>query len=115
MKRFHCMEAPLKIYGLAPGYGPGRYWKLDECMFGKVSETVTGLGIRSTGGRVRFRTDSVNLKVKVTLKTLVDDQNFSILGAAGCDVLLGMGKDCFSPALRLPSIIRTASSMSATS
>lgn len=95
MKRFHCMETPLKIYGLAEGYGPGRYWKLHESMFGKVSETVTELGQRSTGGRVRFRTDSSQITVRVTLKTLTDDQNFSILGAAGCDILLGLKKDSF--------------------
>lgn len=97
MKRYHCMDKPIEINGLAPGYGVGRFWKMPENMLGRVNETVTELSRRSTGGRVRFRTDSEHVRVRVTLKTLGMDQNFPILGSAGCDILTGVGANaCYA-------------------
>lgn len=89
MRRSNCLEAPLQLYGLAPGYKKGRFRRLPQWMEGKVSETVTELGRRATGGRLRFRTDSTQIRVRVSLLTLAPDQNFPILGSAGCDILVG--------------------------
>ncbi len=93
MKRIHCMDKPVEIDGLAPGYHVGHFWKMPEHMLGKVNDWVTIMCPRSTGGRIRFRTDAAELKIRVALKTLGLDQNFPIKGSAGCDVLIGNGEE----------------------
>ena len=94
MNRFNCMDAPIEINGLLSDYKKGKFYKLNECMFDKVSETITRLGQRSTGGRIRFRTDAKSFSVKVVLQTLSVDRNFTLLGSAGCPVIAGLGDGC---------------------
>lgn len=93
MRIINCLERPLEINGLLHRPERGKFWKLPEALACAVSEDVTRLGRRSTGGRIRFRTDSRRLWARVALQTLSMDQNFPLLGSAGCDVLTGLG-DC---------------------
>lgn len=92
--RFHDItEAPIKIYGLAYNGEGGNFDRLPREAAASVSEGVKGLGRRNTGGRVRFRTNSRNLNVKYTLKTLGNDIRISLCGSAGCDIYSGIGSD----------------------
>lgn len=91
MKYYHCTQEPLKIYGLAHKGDGGRFWKLHESVVDRVNDGVKSLGRRNTGGRVRFSTDSAHVSVRVILKTLGIDINFSSGGSGGVDIYAGKG------------------------
>lgn len=91
MKYVSIYDAPIVINGLLSDYHKGHFWKVPETLFGKVSEMTDKLGKRATGGRVRFRTNSKKLWIRVTLQHCAPDINFPIIGSAACDVLRGRG------------------------
>ena len=93
MKTISIYEAPVVISGLLSKYQKGHLWKAPEEIFGKVSEWVDIMRVRSTGGRVRFRTDTKKLWIRTTLKACTPDVNFPIVGSAACDVLRGRGME----------------------
>ena len=75
MKTISIYEAPVVISGLLSKYQKGHLWKAPEEIFGKVSEWVDIMRVRSTGGRVRFRTDTKKLWIRTTLKACTPDVN----------------------------------------
>ncbi len=81
MKTISIYEAPVVISGLLSKYQKGHLWKAPEEIFGKVSEWVDIMRVRSTGGRVRFRTDTKKLWIRTTLKACTPDVNFPIVGS----------------------------------
>ena len=91
MKNISIYEAPVEINGLLSNYHKGHLWKVPEELFGKVNDGVDIMGIRCTGGRIRFRTDSKNLHIRVILHSCTCDSNFPIIGSSACDVLRGRG------------------------
>ncbi len=64
---------------------------MPEELWGKVSDWIDMMGIRATGGRVRFRTNSKKLYLRSTLQSCTSDTNFTIVGSAACDVIRGRG------------------------
>lgn len=54
---------------------------------------VKNMQICSTGGMIRFKTDSDTLAVKSTLSGIYPYPHFSMIGLAGMDVYIGKGKN----------------------
>ncbi len=92
--KFHaCTDAPIRLHGLCIHGTDGNFWRLPADVVDTINEGVKGLGRRNTGGRVRFRTNSKTVSVKVTLKTLGVDACIPLPGSAGADVFLGTGME----------------------
>lgn len=91
MRQISIYEAPIEINGLLSDYHKGHLWKMPEELWGKVSDWIDMMGIRATGGRVRFRTNSKKLCLRSTLQSCTSDTNFTIVGSAACDVIRGRG------------------------
>lgn len=93
MKFYHITEPPLKIYGLAVADRERRqFWRLDQHIMDKMPQ-YDFLGKRSVGGRIRFRTDSADFCVRMTLAQAKEDINIPLSGSAGADVYLGKGME----------------------
>lgn len=92
MKFYHITQEPIKIYGLAVAdKEKSRFWRVKPEIMDKWS-TIQFLGKRAAGGRVRFKTDSAVLCVKMTLAQAKEDINIPLSGSAGADIYLGKGK-----------------------
>ena len=93
MKFYHITEEPIKIYGLARADREKRqFWRLTSEIMEKLPQ-YQFLGKRAVGGRIRFKTDSVNLCVRMTLAQTKEDINIPLSGSAGADVYMGKGKN----------------------
>ena len=64
MRQISIYEAPIEINGLLSDYHKGHLWKMPEELWGKISDWIDMMGIRATGGRVRFRTNSKKLYLR---------------------------------------------------
>ncbi len=92
MKFFDITEKPIKIYGLAVvNKEEKKFWKLPAEMIERMPQ-LEYLGKRTTGGRVRFCTDSSSITIRMTLKQVGEDINFPTAGSAGADVYYGRGQ-----------------------
>lgn len=93
MRFYHITEEPLKIYGLAVAdKTKRRFWRLEPHIIEKIPR-YEFLGRRAVGGRVRFRTDSAHIAIRMTLAQAKEDINIPLSGSAGADVYLGSGKE----------------------
>ena len=86
-----CTQPPFSIHGLLGRREPGAFWRLPDSIIDAVSENVSSIARRASGGRVRFRTDSRSLAVRMGLKALEVAQCMPLTGSAGADVFLGVG------------------------
>lgn len=93
MKFYHITEPPLKIYGLAVADRERRqFWRLNSEIMDRMPQ-YDSLGKRCVGGRIRFRTDSADFCVRMTLAQAKEDVNIPLFGSAGADVYLGRGME----------------------
>lgn len=89
---YHITEKPIKLYGLSVIDKEKRqFYKLPEFMLERMPRYAY-LGRRACGGRVRFRTDSSRILVRMTLNQAKEDKNIPLSGSAGADVYLGVGE-----------------------
>lgn len=93
MKWYSCTEPPLSVHGLLGPYREGRFWRLPEDVIDTVSPEVSLIARRSSGGRVRFQTDSRTVTLRMRLKTLEVAPCMALCAAAGADVFLGRGME----------------------
>lgn len=92
MKFYHITQEPIKIYGLAVAdREKGQFWRVTSDIMEKLPQ-YQFLGKRAVGGRVRFKTDSVNICVRMTLAQAKEDINIPLSGSAGADIYLGKGR-----------------------
>lgn len=93
MKFYHITESPIKIYGLAVADREKRqFWRVKPRIMAQLPQ-YDFLGKRAVGGRVRFRTDSASLCVRMTLAQAKEDINIPLSGSAGADLYLGKGRE----------------------
>lgn len=91
---FHaCTQPPFSIHGLLGRREPGAFWRLPDPVIDTVSENVSQIARRASGGRVRFRTDARTLHLRMGLKSLEVAQCMPLCGSAGADVFLGRGAE----------------------
>lgn len=102
MKFYSCLAPPFSIHGLLGRREIGAFWRLPDSVIDTVSENVSKIARRASGGRVRFRTDSKTIVFRMGLKTLEVAQCMPLSGSAGADVFLGVGADARYAALIAP-------------
>ncbi|MDO4739405.1 MAG: SGNH/GDSL hydrolase family protein [Eubacteriales bacterium] len=92
MKTYSFTEAPIEICGLEVIDAENRnYWRLPDEETMPVSEYVRSRSKTAGGGRVRFRTNSRSLTLRMELHSLGVDPCMAVCASGGADVLLGSG------------------------
>jgi len=92
MKTCFFTESPIEICGLEViDSASGSYWRLPDEESAQVSDYIRERSKTACGGRVRFRTDSKNVTIKMGLKSLGVDPCMAVCASAGADVLVGTG------------------------
>ena len=84
IKFYNINEAPFKIYGVT--FEDGRYRRLPEKVAQSVSKGVHSIHSSTSGGRVRFMTDSSYIAINVTMDKIVRDSRFALAGPSGFDL-----------------------------
>lgn len=96
---FDPMKSAAKVYGLVPG----KYCRVPDSVLALMSEGLKGLSIQTSGGRIRFNTNSEKL---VVLLEVLDEPAMAHMpssGSSGLDFFEGTGKDMKYIATRQPA------------
>lgn len=98
-----ALSEPFRIHGLmAPSEDAPFYHRIPRAVAEAVNPGVSHLYRQSAGGRVRFRTDSSRIAVRVNMLEFSSNAKFSILFVAGMDLYLdGQFKKILPPPVDL--------------
>ena len=92
MKYYACTDAPFEICGLdVIDPAEKRFWRLADEDAAAVSDAVRSRSKTACGGRIRFRTNAVSIRIRISLHTLGVDLCIPLPGSAGLDVYTGTG------------------------
>lgn len=99
--RFYSVdEAPFRVYGVFKENG--QYCRMPESVAEQVSERVNVLYKKTSGGRVRFRTDSAYVAIKTVMHGVIRIPVLSHLGGNGFDLYAdGVFIEAFMPPIDL--------------
>ena len=87
LKFYNIDEAPFKIHGV---YREGdRYVRMPRDSAENVNDSIRWLNGHTTGGRIRFVTDSPYIAVQAQISGSSKFSFFSVTGIMGCDVYSG--------------------------
>ena len=81
-------SCPLKVFGLPPFYDGEGFSRCHNSILEKIPR-VRGLGKRSGGGRICFRTDAPELICRMTLSSVGLDLGISMFGGSSAAVFSG--------------------------
>ncbi|MBE6623881.1 MAG: hypothetical protein E7621_06850 [Ruminococcaceae bacterium] len=84
IKFYKIDEAPFKIYGVFKENG--KYRRMPELVAKNVSDGVYALHSNTSGGRVRFVTDSPYIVIKAFMDSICRVPHFALTGSAGFDM-----------------------------
>ena len=84
LKFYDVEEAPFKVYGVFKKNGV--YRRIPENVARTVSEGVYNLHTNTSGGRVRFKTNSRKVSIIVKLRNVGLRPHFALSGIAGLDI-----------------------------
>ena len=86
--------APVEICGLYHKGERGVFCRLPEALLPSLSEGLQTLAYHTAGGRLRFRSDSPFVAVRVRLRSSFYMRHMPLSGSAGCDIYIGRGRGC---------------------
>jgi lysophospholipase L1-like esterase len=82
-----CRQEPFRIYGLIlPNEEDPCFMRMPSKVAETVNEGVLSLANRTAGGRIRFRTDSSCIAIRVKLHSVYRGDHFPMTGSAGFDL-----------------------------
>lgn len=87
IKFYNIDEAPFEIYGVLKENG--RYRRMPEDVAKTVSDGVYMLHSHTSGGRVRFATDSQYVAISAKIDSISRAPHSTLTGAAGFDMYVG--------------------------
>ena len=85
----NALCAPLRVHGLWYSDEDGTFRRVTKEAAEATSEAVKGYSKQCTGGRVRFRTDSPYVAVRMKNERFWPDFHITLTGIAGVDVYDG--------------------------
>ena len=85
----NATEEPFSIHGLLDPHDGAPYHRIPDEVAAATNEGVKWLNLHTSGGRVRFKTTSPHLAVKVKLSGVGLMPHMTLVGTAGLDVYLG--------------------------
>lgn len=92
MKTYSITEKPIEIFGVEVIDEKEKiFWRLPHEETALVTENLCARSKSACGGRVRFRTNSKTLTVKLELLTLGVDICMAICASSGADIYVGRG------------------------
>ena len=94
IKFYNVLQPPFEVYGVY--YEDGKFRRMPEKVAESVSAGVLNLHAHTTGGRVRFRTDSPYVAVSVRLGSVNHYSHMSSVGSAGLDLYLENEDRCLN-------------------
>ena len=102
--RFYNIKSePFRIYGLYDAKHQPSYRRIPESVAEATSEGVRGLNFNTAGGRIRFRTTSNYIALKLKSNGAAQMTNMCLIGSSGFDLYLSRnGRDTFHSVLRPP-------------
>ncbi|MGI6494665.1 MAG: SGNH/GDSL hydrolase family protein [Kiritimatiellia bacterium] len=83
-------DCPLKVFGLPPFHEGEGFSRCHRAILEAIPR-IAGLGRRSCGGRIRFRTTSPSVTLRMTVERVGVDLGIAIFGASSADVYAGDG------------------------
>lgn len=86
LKYRNALEAPFGIYGFCHPRETGQYVRLPRETAARISPGVESLSMHTSGGRIRFRTDSAYVAVKVQLQDAHWMPHMPLTGSHGLDL-----------------------------
>lgn len=82
-----CREEPFRIYGLLmPTEETPHFMRMPQAVADQVNVQVQELACNTTGGRIRFKTDSAKVAVRVWMHDVLKAPHFPLTGSAGLDL-----------------------------
>lgn len=100
---FDPMKSEAKVYGLAAG----EYCRVPASLRKLMNDGLKGLSYHTSGGRIRFRTDSGSLAVRMTVAQRIGMAHMPLSGSAGLDFFEGCGEKMKYTATKQPVFGRT--------
>ncbi len=105
IKLYSALEKPFCIYGVK--YEDGKFRRMPENVAKNVNDGVGYLHTNTSGGRVRFKTDSSYIAISAKMCNIGKMDHFAITGSAGFDMYVREnGQDKFNSTFRPPFDIR---------
>lgn len=94
-----CLCAPFRVCGLLePSEATPHFMRLPQSVADGVNDQVRELACNTAGGRVRFRTDSSAVAVRVWTHCVTEAPHFPLTGTAGLDLYAdGIYRGTFVP------------------
>lgn len=88
MKIYSYKDKPIKVFGVVDFEKKGKLQRLPDEVIEKIPR-LSKQGSRAPGARICFRTDAPEIKIKMTLETLVVDVGMSIFSCQSAAVYAG--------------------------
>ncbi len=85
----NVLDEPFSIHGLCDPHDGTPFHRIPADVAAATNEGVNWLYLHTSGGRVRFKTDSPHMAVKVKLSDVGLMPHMTLVGTAGLDVYLG--------------------------
>ncbi|MBQ7226424.1 MAG: hypothetical protein IJX02_07495 [Clostridia bacterium] len=99
IKLYSVLEEPFCVYGVK--YENGKFRRMPENVAKSVNEGVARLHTNTSGGRVRFKTDSSYIAIVAKMCNIGKMDHFAITGSGGFDMYVRVnGKDRFNNTFR---------------
>lgn len=87
IKFYNIQEAPFSLYGIY--YENGKYRRFPEQVAKTVNDRVYALHANTTGGRIKFVTDSPFVAIHAKMPAIAKMSHFALTGTAGFDLYVG--------------------------
>ena len=89
-----CREEPFRIYGLLmPTEETPHFMRMPQAVADQVNVQVQELACNTTGGRIRFKTDSAKVAIRVWMHDVLKAPHFPLTGSAGLSTIRILRKD----------------------
>lgn len=94
-----CRQEPFRIYGLLlPTEETPHFMRMPQAVADQVNIQVQELACNTTGGRIRFKTDSAKVAIRVWMHDVMKAPHFPLTGSAGLDLYAdGVYRGTFVP------------------
>lgn len=91
IKFYSVLEAPFKIYGVTYDPADGLFKRMPTAVAESVNARIVELHKRTSGGRVRFKTDSSYVAVYTKMPAVYNKPHFSVVGSSAFDMYVREG------------------------
>ncbi len=102
IKMYTLEESGAEVCGLYRKGEGGVFCRLPEALLPKLSDGISSLAYHTAGGRIRFKTDSPFVGVKVTLRSGFYMRHMPLSGSSGCDIYVGRGAGTYHARMCCP-------------